>query len=91
MEFDLQETLLAANLTRNLKFQGLCNTSELRYTMLGFFYGSEFRIVINKVQGKSEELRAELAADIKTSDGVKELIEVFERNTLLTLRSLIIK
>ena len=59
MEFDLEDALLAANLTTNkLKFQGLSDTTELRDTVNEFFEGSQAVVNINNIQGKPEQFLA---------------------------------
>ena len=51
--FDLEKTLLSASLTKEHKFDGLKNTSELNDTVKDIFNGCTSELIINSVQGRT--------------------------------------
>ena len=73
MAFNLDDMLVSASISKQHKFNGLINTLELKDTIRDLFSGSTDKIIINNVEGRVGEFRA-------------NLLHLFQQNTLLTLR-----
>ena len=69
--FDLEKTLLSASLTKEHKFDGLKNTSELNDTVKDIFNGCTSELIINSVQGRTDEFKTRLSSNIKTEEDVQ--------------------
>lgn len=84
-EFDLTETLFLANFVAKQRFQGLCDTTELKDTVNDMFGTEEMEIV--SVQGRPDEFKAKMLCDVQTEDGVLKLISKFEQSTYITVKT----
>ncbi len=83
---NLEDALLWADIAAEQRFQGLCNTEELRETVLEMFNGSARTIVVDHIQGTSTDFKCRLLSDAMTCEDVNSILVAFERNTFVTMK-----
>ena len=83
---DLENALAYAEAVSKERFCGLKNTDELRQTVLEMFDGCSRKMVLENIEGSSSEFKANLFSDSETCDDINNIITIFEKNTLVTVK-----